>query len=149
MLFRSAAATRPCPSGTPSGASDAYKITPEAKTLTPEGFSQIRYRAPPPSPTSFGTTKKSLILHIFVRTCFLCRSYANSLKRFLMIRRPPRSTPGRTLFPYTTLFRSVRIRTFLHGSHLKCQESRENSPDRKSKRLNSSHLSLSRLPSSA
>eukprot|EP01045_Picozoa_sp_COSAG04_P047939 COSAG04_NODE_18143_length_451_cov_0.478632_1_plen_82_part_10 len=24
---------------------------------------------------------------------------------FLMIRRPPRSTPGRTLFPYTTLFR--------------------------------------------
>ena len=23
-----------------------------------------------------------------------------------MIRRPPRSTPGRTLFPYTTLFRS-------------------------------------------
>src|SRR5216117_4486115 len=26
---------------------------------------------------------------------------------FLMIRRPPRSTQGRTLFPYTTLFRSV------------------------------------------
>src|SRR5216117_3823160 len=25
---------------------------------------------------------------------------------FLMIRRPPRSTQGRTLFPYTTLFRS-------------------------------------------
>ena len=25
---------------------------------------------------------------------------------FFMIRRPPRSTPGRTLFPYTTLFRS-------------------------------------------
>ena len=24
-----------------------------------------------------------------------------------MIRRPPRSTPGRTLFPYTTLFRSL------------------------------------------
>ena len=24
-----------------------------------------------------------------------------------MIRRPPRSTPGRTLFPYTTLFRST------------------------------------------
>src|SRR3546814_5317740 len=23
-----------------------------------------------------------------------------------MVRRPPRSTPGRTLFPYTTLFRS-------------------------------------------
>src|SRR5216117_4342971 len=26
---------------------------------------------------------------------------------FLMIRRPPRSTQGRTLFPYTTLFRSM------------------------------------------
>src|SRR5216117_3432816 len=25
-----------------------------------------------------------------------------------MIRRPPRSTQGRTLFPYTTLFRSLR-----------------------------------------
>src|SRR5216117_4425519 len=28
---------------------------------------------------------------------------------FLMIRRPPRSTQGRTLFPYTTLFRSLRV----------------------------------------
>ena len=27
-----------------------------------------------------------------------------------MIRRPPRSTPGRTLFPYTTLFRSISWR---------------------------------------
>src|SRR3546814_5717189 len=30
---------------------------------------------------------------------------------FLMIRRPPRSTRTDTLFPYTTLFRSVRTRT--------------------------------------
>src|SRR5213595_4034047 len=29
---------------------------------------------------------------------------------FLMIRRPPRSTQLRTLFPYTTLFRSVPTR---------------------------------------
>jgi hypothetical protein len=29
-----------------------------------------------------------------------------------MIRRPPRSTPGRTLFPYTTLFRSAIGRAF-------------------------------------
>src|SRR3546814_12051910 len=29
---------------------------------------------------------------------------------FLMIRRPPRSTRTDTLFPYTTLFRSPRIR---------------------------------------
>src|SRR5213596_3911428 len=28
---------------------------------------------------------------------------------FLMIRRPPRSTQDRTLFPYTTLFRSVVV----------------------------------------
>src|SRR3546814_5579386 len=30
-----------------------------------------------------------------------------------MIRRPPRSTPTYTLFPYTTLFRSVRINQVL------------------------------------
>src|SRR3546814_15115289 len=34
--------------------------------------------------------------------CFVCF--------FLMIRRPPRSTRTDTLFPYTTLFRSVRER---------------------------------------
>src|SRR3546814_999316 len=32
---------------------------------------------------------------------------------FLMIRRPPRSTRTDTLFPYTTLFRSVRLRHHL------------------------------------
>src|SRR3546814_1319078 len=31
---------------------------------------------------------------------------------FLMIRRPPRSTRTDTLFPYTTLFRSVPMHTF-------------------------------------
>src|SRR5216117_4380620 len=35
--------------------------------------------------------------------CFCCLCFF-----FLMIRRPPRSTQGRTLFPYTTLFRSRR-----------------------------------------
>src|SRR3546814_4930601 len=34
-----------------------------------------------------------------------------SLMCFLMIRRPPRSTRTDTLFPYTTLFRSVLART--------------------------------------
>src|ERR1051326_7832783 len=67
-----------------------------------------------------------------------------------MIRRPPRST----LFPYTTLFRSmygvelcfvtpqVVLYRFPHdlGSRLL--------PDRKSTRLNSSHIPLSRMPSS-
>src|SRR3546814_2899807 len=35
---------------------------------------------------------------------------------FLMIRRPPRSTRTDTLFPYTTLFRSVR-----KGAHRWCE----------------------------
>src|SRR3970282_2336967 len=58
---------------------------------------------------------------------------------FLMIRRPPRST----LFPYTTLFRSHRRR----GSALSCQPLPESYPrapaDRKSTRLNSSHITIS------
>src|SRR5690349_22802469 len=60
---------------------------------------------------------------------------------FLMIRRPPRST----LFPYTTLFRSVgqldqRLRVLrpaaLRGGQAQYQ-------DRKSTRLNSSHVEIS------
>src|SRR5256885_10018377 len=68
-----------------------------------------------------------------------------------MIRRPPRST----LFPYTTLFRSVRSRSApasgLHlrhdrqGSSLRVIEVRHPllGSDRKSTRLNSSHLVIS------
>src|SRR5438477_12031583 len=78
---------------------------------------------------------------------------------FLMIRRPPRST----LFPYTTLFRSsipsdpipkgrvdlgasephVHARPVPPGLHLR--HAREHKPrqDRKSTRLNSSHMSIS------
>src|SRR5471032_3467711 len=59
---------------------------------------------------------------------------------FLMIRRPPRST----LFPYTTLFRSIRRRDqpppgceHLHG-RLKHRRI-----DRKSTRLNSSNITIS------
>ena len=37
-LRGAAGETRLCPSGTPSGASDAYKIIPDAKTLTPKDF---------------------------------------------------------------------------------------------------------------
>src|SRR3546814_15612899 len=40
-----------------------------------------------------------------------------------MIRRPPRSTRTDTLFPYTTLFRSVRRRTGL-GARLPAQRAR-------------------------
>src|SRR3712207_8709774 len=67
-----------------------------------------------------------------------------------MIRRPPRST----LFPYTTLFRSVRITVgkdntaeevegFLEAFSMAVSRLREVSPDRKSTRLNSSHANIS------
>src|ERR1022692_1476963 len=57
---------------------------------------------------------------------------------FLMIRRPPRST----LFPYTTLFRSGgRIPNAWAGAY--GSWARKRFPDRKSTRLNSSHLVIS------
>src|SRR5258707_15879036 len=65
-----------------------------------------------------------------------------SLFFFLMIRRPPRST----LFPYTTLFRSLArvgvrpahdVPRELDGGHLHAEA------DRKSTRLNSSHANIS------
>src|SRR5690242_20939028 len=76
---------------------------------------------------------------------------------FLLIRRPPRST----LFPYTTLFRScaalhgvvsglavqfcpVLVADFAGDAGVRggCQHHRQNR-DRKSTRLNSSHMSIS------
>src|SRR5215813_15257727 len=56
---------------------------------------------------------------------------------FIMIRRPPRST----LFPYTTLFRS-------RGGGSRCRRTRRSRAhdcreDRKSTRLNSSHVRIS------
>src|SRR6266511_5997565 len=58
---------------------------------------------------------------------------------FLMIRRPPRST----LFPYTTLFRSSRprYRRFTANPGGACCGRRRG--DRKSTRLNSSHVKTS------
>ena len=44
----------PCPWDLTSRPSDAYKIVPDAKTLTPGGFYEIRYRAPPGAKPSFG-----------------------------------------------------------------------------------------------
>src|SRR6266480_6105516 len=69
---------------------------------------------------------------------------------FLMIRRPPRST----LFPYTTLFRSGRalpqalVARGLGRSVRRLPEPAQGAdedarPDRKSTRLNSSHMSIS------
>src|SRR5256885_8643044 len=66
-----------------------------------------------------------------------------------MIRRPPRST----LFPYTTLFRSLRHRSctqdfqqhdFIHSAiPILAGPTAQMPPDRKSTRLNSSHLVIS------
>src|SRR5438874_13723474 len=68
---------------------------------------------------------------------------------FLMIRRPPRST----LFPYTTLFRSRPVRTGrsrraqfgqpLPHDVFRQQLTELRSADRKSTRLNSSHVEIS------
>src|SRR2546430_10098939 len=65
---------------------------------------------------------------------------------FLMIRRPPRST----LFPYTTLFRSIDFRTqhltAVQRAHVilgKDVPSHFEPEDRKSTRLNSSHSQIS------
>src|SRR2546430_11379789 len=63
-----------------------------------------------------------------------------------MIRRPPRST----LFPYTTLFRSIgeaRVATiggsWNRGRAGPCRPARADAADRKSTRLNSSHSQIS------
>src|SRR3546814_16672771 len=72
---------------------------------------------------------------------------------FLMIRRPPRSTRTDTLFPYTTLFRSVDEGVAVQAAEareLGILETRDHAEDarllgvlqlgdRKSTRLNSSH----------
>src|SRR5438876_4228981 len=61
---------------------------------------------------------------------------------FLMIRRPPRST----LFPYTTLFRSLRecrIQQSARAGSLQLGLRPVPRVDRKSTRLNSSHPSIS------
>src|SRR5436309_8530248 len=67
---------------------------------------------------------------------------------FLMIRRPPRST----LFPYTTLFRSLGCSSSSWRPAAPCSSSwrssrssgsRSSSRDRKSTRLNSSHVKIS------
>src|ERR1035438_10837432 len=58
---------------------------------------------------------------------------------FLMIRRPPRST----LFPYTTLFRSL-VGGIHYGRVTRVDDIQiDPTSDRKSTRLNSSHLGIS------
>src|SRR3546814_11035958 len=49
---------------------------------------------------------------------FLCLCYPLFVFFFLMIRRPPRSTRTDTLFPYTTLFRSLRAPRYLKSEQI-------------------------------
>src|SRR2546430_11287196 len=70
----------------------------------------------------------------------------NFLFFFLMIRRPPRST----LFPYTTLFRSLGLGPVGVARQVSCQSVQRGGrvlhrpgQDRKSTRLNSSHSQIS------
>src|SRR5438067_5439693 len=60
---------------------------------------------------------------------------------FLLIRRPPRST----LFPYTTLFRSAGedFARRNRSASRRHRHARHEAEDRKSTRLNSSHVSIS------
>src|SRR6266496_5281008 len=65
-------------------------------------------------------------------------SFLSLLFFFLMIRRPPRST----LFPYTTLFRSAPSNREM-GPAGRAGSPVAPSADRKSTRLNSSHVEIS------
>src|SRR3546814_8582937 len=47
------------------------------------------------------------VTYIYLFFCLNCLYFGFVFFFFLMIRRPPRSTRTDTLFPYTTLFRSV------------------------------------------
>src|SRR5471030_3481012 len=77
-------------------------------------------------------------LFFFFYFCFLCFFlFMLFFFFFLMIRRPPRST----LFPYTTLFRSSG--SLPHGCPRACRRIARALADRKSTRLNSSHLGIS------
>src|SRR5215510_13883355 len=86
-------------------------------------------------------------LYMFLLSAFVLTSCATFrfLFFFLMIRRPPRST----LFPYTTLFRSARGPRRSGREHAHPAAREELLPhagahaDRKSTRLNSSHVAIS------
>src|SRR6201989_3678091 len=69
-------------------------------------------------------SRQLLVLHV----CF-----------FLMIRRPPRST----LFPYTTLFRSGLAPSIIGIGNVPLFAQLDERGDRKSTRLNSSHVEIS------
>src|SRR5260221_8920252 len=81
-----------------------------------------------------------------IRVMLLCHPFYGVFF-FLMIRRPPRST----LFPYTTLFRSLQKLQSLGSDKLRAAaldklaggDAQTRKADRKSTRLNSSHTVIS------
>src|SRR4249919_4025034 len=75
----------------------------------------------------------------FPNNCMNCHSYICFFFFFLMIRRPPRST----LFPYTTLFRSRRAADHFFVLDPELVDAELGVKDRKSTRLNSSHVKIS------
>src|SRR5438874_9433184 len=79
----------------------------------------------------------------FISFFFPCPYFISFLFFFLMIRRPPRST----LFPYTTLFRSGIAMALAGSGHeeegLRLYGATCAQLDRKSTRLNSSHVEIS------
>src|SRR2546428_8844190 len=75
---------------------------------------------------------------LFVFIILLCSLFLVFFFFFLMIRRPPRST----LFPYTTLFRSICFFSWLMKGFFDGIDGSMPS-DRKSTRLNSSHDQIS------
>src|SRR6184192_1406351 len=91
-------------------------------------------------------------LHLKAGNRYKFSRVAFELFFFLMRRPPPRSTRRLTLFPYTTLFRSaltVQLELDAPLRHLLVEPHDGLDRDRKSTRLNSSHQSTSRMPSSA
>src|SRR5205807_9712748 len=94
----------------------------------------------PPSPHSHNSTTLSSLIRTPVRPTPTHRYPSRFF--FLMIRRPPRST----LFPYTTLFRSLQPAPAAPGDARAGRARRRGGravEDRKSTRLNSSHLVIS------
>src|SRR5439155_21710119 len=92
--------------------------------------------------SSLMTHRSRLSFRFFISFCVL--SFLHLCFFFLLIRRPPRST----LFPYTTLFRSLphpaRLLSSAHGPtrSARCGQLTP-TEDRKSTRLNSSHVAIS------
>src|SRR5437870_13656950 len=86
-------------------------------------------------PDLFSSLLLCLLFFVFLSSLFFFFFF------FLMIRRPPRST----LFPFTTLFRSMRLDAT--RCRVRCTAADRAGPcshrDRKSTRLNSSHVAIS------